>query len=87
MERTILTHVAISVRRDSEQFNAHRVHLGLTPPGDENIQIYMTLLSTLLSPSEGASWSGEIRVTAETFLVCNTLSTTFGMFFLTWATR
>jgi len=60
--------------------------LGLTPPGDQDVQVYTHLLSGVFSPSDGAIWSGRIHITDPLFLVLNYISSFQVFILLTWTT-
>jgi len=87
LEIATLAAIGVSLSRSSGPFASHRVRVGLTPPGDENVQIYMTLINGILSPGDGFTWSGSIRLRSYTFLVINYVANAPGFLTLTWATN
>lgn len=87
LEIATLAAIGVSMSREAGAFASHRVRVGLTPPGDENVQIYMTLINGILSPGDGLTWSGSIRLRTNTFLVLNYVANLPGFLTLTWATN
>lgn len=86
LEITTLSAVGISMSRSNAGFASHRVRVGLTPPGDENVQIYMTLINGILSPGDGLTWTGSIRLRSPLFVVLNYVANLPGFLILTWST-
>lgn len=86
LENVSLTSVGLSLRRQTLGLASLSFRLGLTPPGDENVEVYEVLLSGLLSPSDGINWSGSIRLRDNMFLVLNYISSWPVFMFLTWTT-
>ena len=86
LEAVTLTSLGVSIRRGDIEFNNVAIRCGLTPPGDENVQIYQTLLSGRLSPGDGLTWSGSLRLRENMFLVLNYISNTAAFIYLTWTT-
>lgn len=86
LEIATLSAVGISMSRSNAAFASHRVRVGLTPPGDEDVQIYMTLINGILSPGDGLTWSGSIRLRSSIFLVINYTANQAGFLTLTWST-
>lgn len=86
LEAFSLTSVGLSLRRQTLGLASLSFRLGLTPPGDENVEVYEVLLSGLLSPSDGMNWTGSIRVRDNMFVVLNYISSYPVFMFLTWTT-
>jgi len=84
LENVSLTSVGVTLRRGDLAFNNIAVRCGLTPPGDENVQVYHTLVSGRLSPGDGLNWSGSIRVRDSIFLVINYIADAPCFIYLTW---
>lgn len=86
LENISLTSVGLSLRRQAYGFPSLSFKLGLTPPGDEDIEVYEVLLSGLLSPGDGMNWTGSIRNREQMYIVLNYISTAPIFIFLTWTT-
>lgn len=86
LENVSLTSVGLSLRRQAYALPSLAFSLGLTPPGDEGVDIYEVLLSGLYSPADGGCWTGSIRVRDTIFLVLNYISTAPVFIYLTWTT-
>lgn len=86
LENITLTSVGLSLGRQVDGLASLTFRLGLTPAGDQAVQIYEVLLSGLLSPADGLVWSGNIRVRDNLFLVLNYISSWPVFMFLTWTT-
>jgi hypothetical protein len=86
IENVSLTSVGLSLRRQPYAFPSLAFSLGLTPPGDQNLEIYEVLLSGLLSPADGLVWTGSIRTREPIYIVLNYISTAPVFIFLTWTT-
>lgn len=81
-----LTMVSVSVTRQTDATNDVDIACGLTPPGDEDIQIYSPLLRATLSPGDGVVWNGSIRSRSNLFLVLNYRARHNAFIYLCWAT-
>lgn len=81
-----LTSLGLSLNRQALTIPIIGFQLGLTPPGDEDSEVYLTLCSGFLSPTHGAAWSGSIRCRESMFLVLNYWATAAGIIILTWTT-
>jgi len=86
LEAVTLTTVGLSLRRQPYAMPSLSFSLGLTPRGDEDVEVYQVLLSGLLSPADGLVWSGSIRIRDLTYMVLNYISTQPVFVFLTWTT-
>lgn len=86
LESVTLTSVGLSATRQAFGFPAFAFNLGLTPPGDEAVQVYESLLRGLLSSSDGLVWTGSIRIRDPLFLVLNYISRRNYIIILTWTT-
>jgi hypothetical protein len=86
LENVTLTSVGLSVTRQAFVFPTLSFTLGLTPPGDEGIEIYTVLASGLLAPSDGISWVGSIRIRTPLFIVLNYITRQNVIVILTWST-
>lgn len=86
LENVSLTSVGLSLRRQTYGLASLAFRLGLTPPGDEAVEIYEVLLSGLLSPSDGLNWTGSVRMREPMYLVLNYISAYPVFMFLTWTT-
>jgi hypothetical protein len=86
LEGVTLTSVGLSITRQTYGYPCVSFVLGLTPPGDENIQVYESLVSGILSPSDGLTWVGSIRVRDLNYLVLNYATTRACIAILTWTT-
>jgi hypothetical protein len=86
IENVSLTSVGLSLRRQPYAFPSLAFTLGLTPPGDEGVEIYEVLLSGILSPADGMVWTGSIRSRDLLYIVLNYISTAPVFMFLTWTT-
>jgi hypothetical protein len=86
LEVVTLTSVGLSLRRQDYGLASLSFRLGLTPPGDQNVEVYEVLLSGLMSPADGLNWTGSIRLREEMFLVLNYISSYPVFMFLTWTT-
>lgn len=86
LESVTLTSVGLSATRQAFGFPAFAFNLGLTPPGDEAVEVYESLLHGLLSPSDGLVWTGSIRIREPLFLVLNYISRRNYIVILTWTT-
>jgi hypothetical protein len=86
IENVQLTSVGLSVARTAGGLMSLSFRLGLSPPGDQDVQVYSHLLSGLFSPSDGAIWSGRIRITDPVFITLNYISSFPVFILLTWTT-
>ena len=86
LQSATLTAVGVALQRTNYPYNSLTFHAGLTPPGDQQIQIYMNLLSGNLSPGDGMTWSGSLRLRDTIYLVINYISAAPVFIFLTWTT-
>lgn len=86
LENCTLTNVGVAMSGSSAQLPSLNFHCGLTPPGDEHLRIYLTLLSGFISQSDGLSWSGSIRIRSNAFIVLNFYSLLIDFIYLTWTT-
>lgn len=86
LETLTLTSVGLALSRKSYGFPCLAFTMGLTPPGDEDIEVYESLLSGLLSPGDGQSWSGSIKIREQLFLVINYTAADDVMMYVTWTT-
>ena len=59
IENITLTSVGLSLRRQAYATPSLSFKLGLTPPGDEQVEIYEVLLSGILSPGDGMTWTDQ----------------------------
>ena len=87
IENLTLTSVGLSLRRQTYAAPSLSFKLGLTPPGDENVEIYLVLLSGILSPGDGMNWTGDLRSRDQLFIVLNYIATDAVFAFLTWTTK
>lgn len=86
IENVTLTALGVAVSRYVGDPATFSFVCGLTPPGDEDLQIYMILLTGLLSPADGSTWTGSIRSRDQIYVVLNYVSTATGFIYLTWTT-
>ena len=86
IENVRLTSLGLSVARAAGGINSLSFRLGLTPPGDQDVEIYTHLLSGLFGPSDGAAWSGMIRITDPLYIVLNYVSSFPVFILLSWTT-
>jgi hypothetical protein len=86
LENVSLTSVGLSITRQAYGYPALSFSLGITPPGDEDVEVYLVLLSGLLSPGDGMSWSGSIRERSQFYLVLNYISDANLILILTYTT-
>ncbi len=86
LDPTTLTNVGVSLSRTNAGIKSFHFRCGLTPPGDEQIEIYHVLTSGLLSPGDGANWSGSLRFRDDLFLVLNYIARFPVFIYLTWST-
>ena len=81
-----LTSVGVSLLRYAGTSMSFSFACGLTPPGDEQLQIYHTLINGILSPGDGSNWIGSIRLRSPLFIVLNYFSDAQNYAYLTWTT-
>ena len=86
LENVTLTSVGLSVTRQAYIFPTLSFTLGLTPPGDEQVEIYSVLASGLLAPSDGITWVGSIRIKTPIYIVLNYITRQNVIVILTWST-
>ena len=86
LENCTLTSLGVAVALNPTGFNGFNFRCGLTPPGDEAVNIYQCFLSGRLSPSDGLHWSGSIRLRENMFIVLNYISDFAGFVYVTWTT-
>ena len=86
LESVTLTSVSLSITRQAFGYPCVSYVLGITPPGDEDVQVYESLISGVLSPSDGLTWTGSIRIRDLNYLVLNYATTRAVIAILSWTT-
>lgn len=86
IENVTLTSVGLSLGRQAIAKPSLSYKLGLTPPGDEDVECYLVLASGLLSPGDGQHWSGSIKIKDTIYIVLNYIAVDPCFALLTWTT-
>jgi hypothetical protein len=86
LENVTLTTVGVALSRGIGGAVSLSFTCGLTPPGDQDVQVYQTLISGIISPGDGMVWSGSIRLRSQMFIVLNYVSSFPVFIYLTYGT-
>lgn len=86
LENVTLTSIALSILAQPYLLPCLSFQLGLTPRGDQDVEVYHTLIAARIGPRDGANWSGSIRLRDLTYLVLNYRPAAALHMMLSWTT-